>query len=85
MNITKMEKIPINQRLLRQGINSKQFRTKIINYNNLCDLFELDNGEHKKLKKRYQKRYIDNYKTENKELKKEMKELRYLERRGFFK
>jgi hypothetical protein len=85
-----MDKIPIRKTLLRQGINSRPLRTKILSYNKLCEKFDIDSKfDNSKLQKRAQKRYLKQErkedKMEDKEMKKAMKELKYLERRSFFR
>jgi CRISPR/Cas system CSM-associated protein Csm2 small subunit len=77
-----MEKIPISAQLLRQGLNSRELRRKIINYNDYLLI-----SKDKKDKK--EKKIKDDFKKMRPRFaarggRTKLTELQELERRGFF-
>lgn len=85
-----MKEIPITKTLLRKGLNSRPFRTQIINYNKLYKKFNpekipIDIKIQKESKKINFKKTNKESKEEEREIKKAIRELKYVEKRNFFR
>lgn len=79
-----MEKVKLTKEILRKGLNSRNFRREVINYNKLIDKEEdlcLDFKE--KFKKRKRNGHAD-LRTSDKYEKGSMKKLNFIKKRGFF-
>lgn len=86
MNFIKMEKIQLSQQLLRKGLNSRELRRQIINYNEYLDLSKKMSKDKKDKK---EKKIKEDFKHIRPRFnmrggRTNLRELEELERRGFF-